>query len=42
MTLSDKKQKELTGWIEKKQVSMYIRIDPDFQGCQFEQKGWIK
>lgn len=42
MTLSDKKQKELTGWIEKKQLSMYIRIDRDFQGCQFEHKGWIK
>jgi peptidyl-prolyl cis-trans isomerase SurA len=42
MTLQNKKQKELSDWIEKKQESMYIRIDPDFQQCQFEHKGWIK
>lgn len=42
LALSDKKQKELTSWIGKKQQSMYIRIDKDFQGCQFEQKGWVK
>lgn len=42
LALGNKKQKELTEWIEKKQESMYIRIDPDFQGCQFEHKGWIK
>jgi peptidyl-prolyl cis-trans isomerase SurA len=42
MALNDKKQKELADWIEKKQLSMYIRIDRDFQGCQFEHKGWMK
>jgi peptidyl-prolyl cis-trans isomerase SurA len=40
--LSNKKQKEMNDWVEKKQQSMYIRIDRDFQGCQFEHKGWVK
>ena len=42
LALSEKKQKELNDWVEKKQQSMYIKIDRDFQGCQFEHKGWIK
>lgn len=42
LALSDMKQKELNDWVEKKQQSMYIKIDRDFQGCQFEHKGWIK
>lgn len=42
LALSNKKQKELTDWVEKKQQSMYIQIDRDFRGCQFEHKGWVK
>jgi peptidyl-prolyl cis-trans isomerase SurA len=42
LALNDKKQKEINTWIEKKQESMYIRIDKDFQGCPYEHKGWIK
>lgn len=42
IALGDKQQKELSDWVEKKQQSMYIKIDRDFQGCQFEHKGWIK
>jgi len=42
LALMDKNQKTLFDWVEKKQQSMYIRIDRDFQGCQFEHKGWIK
>lgn len=42
LALSDMKQKELNDWVEKKQQSMYIKIDRDFQGCQFKHKGWIK
>jgi len=42
LALNNKKQKELNDWVEKKQQSMYIRIDSDFQGCQFEHKGWVK
>lgn len=42
VALNNKKQKTLNDWVEKKQESMYIRIDPDFRGCQFEHKGWIK
>ena len=42
LALGTKKQKTLNEWVEKKQQSMYIRIDKDFQGCEFEHKGWIK
>lgn len=42
IALNDKKQKEMKDWINKKQQSMYIRVDPDFYGCEFEHKGWIK
>ncbi|MCX6226894.1 MAG: peptidylprolyl isomerase [Bacteroidia bacterium] len=42
LALSDKRNKELVDWIEKKQQSMYIRIDRDFQECKFEHKGWMK
>lgn len=42
LALGNMKQKELNDWVEKKQQSMYIKIDRDFQGCQFEHKGWIK
>lgn len=42
LAMMDKNQKVLNEWIEKKQQSMYIRVDKDFQGCEFEHKGWIK
>jgi peptidyl-prolyl cis-trans isomerase SurA len=42
MALQDKKQKELNEWINKKQQSMYIRLDKDFHECTFQYKGWIK
>lgn len=29
-------------FIEEKQKSTYIVIDPMFQGCEFQRKGWIK
>lgn len=29
-------------WIEKKQKTTFIRIDPSFKNCNFESKGWIK
>jgi len=40
--LANKKQTTLNEWIEKKQKSMYIKIDRDFQNCSFEHKGWVK
>ncbi len=42
LALLNQKQKKLDEWINKKQQSMYIRIDRDFLGCEFEHKGWIK
>ncbi len=42
MALNDKEQKILDEWVEKKQKSMYIRIDPDFTGCEFSRPGWVK
>lgn len=32
----------LKEWMEKKQKTTFIRIDPSFKGCSFESKGWIK
>ena len=29
-------------FIEEKQKTTYIVIDPMFQGCDFQRKGWIK
>ena len=28
-------------WILKKQKTTYIRIDPDWQHCEFEYQGWV-
>lgn len=32
----------LKNWIEKKQKETYIRIDPQWSGCDFMYPGWIK
>ncbi len=32
----------LKNWIEKKQKETYIRIDPQWSGCDFQYPGWIK
>ncbi len=42
LALGKSRQKTISEWIEKKQESMYIRIDKDFQSCKFEHKGWVK
>jgi peptidyl-prolyl cis-trans isomerase SurA len=42
LALNEKRQGILGQWIEKKQKTMYIRIDPDFVKCEFEHPGWIK
>ena len=34
--------KAIDDFIAEKQKSTYIVIDPLFQGCEFERKGWIK
>ena len=42
VALSDKQQGKLAEWVEKKQKTMFIRIDPDFANCEFTHPGWIK
>ena len=42
MALMEKNQGVIDEWIEKKQKSIYVRIDPDFQGCDFQYTGWMK
>ena len=39
---TDKKSREFNKWIDKTIASMYIRIDPDVDTSQFENKAWIK
>ncbi|MFO7615930.1 MAG: peptidylprolyl isomerase [Bacteroidales bacterium] len=42
LALQEKQQKTLSDWVERKQQSMFIRIDPDFKGCKFESEGWLR
>ncbi|MDD4813369.1 MAG: peptidylprolyl isomerase [Bacteroidales bacterium] len=42
LALQEKQEKTLSEWVSKRQKTMFIRIDPDFRGCQFENDGWIK
>ena len=42
MALKAKQDKHYREWLEKKMAAMYIRIDPRFRNCDFENKGWVK
>ena len=42
MAENDKKQKILDEWLQKKIKITYVRIDPDWKGCDFKYKGWVK
>ncbi len=42
MALADKQERVFQEWLRKKIAAMYIRIDPEFIGCDFENKGWVK
>ena len=42
MNLQEKQEKTLSEWVSRRQKTMFIRIDPDFRGCQFENDGWVK
>ena len=35
-------QEAIEKFIEEKQKTTYIVIDPLFQGCDFQRKGWVK
>jgi peptidyl-prolyl cis-trans isomerase SurA len=42
LALSDKKNKAMQEWLEKKQKSIYIKIKDEYRNCDFESNGWIK
>ena len=42
MALNQKCEKYFDEWLNKKIVSMYIYIDPEFRTWEFENKKWIK
>jgi len=38
-----KKQRDFfLAWLDQKKKGMFIRIDPQFAGCSFQGKGWVK
>lgn len=42
MAENAKQQKMVDEWLQKKIDRTYVRIDPDWQGCEFKYKGWQK
>lgn len=37
-----KGEEAILKWIHEKQMTTYIRINPDWRDCEFEYEGWIK
>ncbi|MEN6589583.1 MAG: peptidylprolyl isomerase [Proteiniphilum sp.] len=42
MAESARQQKMVDEWLQEKIGKTYVRIDPDWQGCEFKYKGWQK
>jgi peptidyl-prolyl cis-trans isomerase SurA len=42
MAENARQQKLVDEWLQKKIDKTYVRIDPDWQGCEFKYKGWQK
>jgi len=42
MALNKKRQEALDEWIQDKTKSTFIRINKDYQGCEFGLTGWVK
>ena len=42
MALSDKQEREFQAWIDRKIITMYIYIDPEFRDGDFTNKSWVK
>ncbi len=41
--MQEKKEKEaLDDWITKRQTEIYVNISPEWQGCDFQYKGWVR
>lgn len=39
---SKKGEEAILKWIHEKQLSTYIRINPDWRDCEFQYEGWVK
>mgnify|MGYP001444981572 CR=1 FL=1 len=42
LALRKKQQDFFLDWLGKKKKNMFIRIDPQFAGCNFRNEGWVK
>lgn len=42
MAENDRRQELTDEWLKQKIEDIYVRIDPDWRGCDFKYKGWVK
>lgn len=42
MAENARRQELMDDWLQKKINTIYVRIDPDWKGCDFKYKGWVK
>lgn len=42
LTIDSREQDVLLKWIDEKQKTTYIKIDPEYKTCDFRSKGWFK
>lgn len=42
VVVSKRREEAVENWIKDKIKSTYVRISPDWRGCDFQYKGWVK
>jgi len=42
MAENARRQELMDDWLQKKIETIYVRIDPNWKGCDFKYKGWLK
>lgn len=42
IVINERSQAAINKWTEEKIAKTYVRISPDWRGCQFQYKGWIR
>lgn len=42
MAENARRQELMDEWLQKKIETIYVRIDPNWKGCDFKYKGWLK
>ena len=42
VVINKRREEKVEEWIEKKIASTYVRISPNWRGCDFRYKGWVK